>query len=227
MMQTNLERFAVFGSADPTEREVDFAQRREEEARRLGLPWPRPVVRVGRPSMDVKWQQVLYKALDNNDFPALAALTNAKAPPWWKQGMGIKQSIREGAAVAAVGHMLVQEEPVVVLDEEQSVLDQDQVATEEPDKKKRKKTMVARPLQIWLLHFMRHMESTKNWSGRKTFATVQTMVPEVFGDLHPDSWRRWDEAKSIVKAETRGRKAKVSPAALHELTFLAHQLASA
>eukprot|EP00971_Amphidinium_carterae_P227188 4506508-Amphidinium_carterae.1 len=87
--------------------------------------------------------------------------------------------------------------------------------------------MVARPLQIWLLHFMRHMESTKKWSGRKTFATVQTMVPEVFGELHPDSWRRWDEAKSIVKKKTRGRKAKVSPAALHELTLLAHQLASA
>eukprot|EP00971_Amphidinium_carterae_P062164 1230693-Amphidinium_carterae.1 len=77
MMQTNLERFAVLGSTDPAEREVDFAQRREEETRRLGLPYPRPVVRVGRPSMDVKWQQVLYKALDNNDFPALAALTDA------------------------------------------------------------------------------------------------------------------------------------------------------
>eukprot|EP00971_Amphidinium_carterae_P130402 2583349-Amphidinium_carterae.1 len=73
------------------------------------------------------------------------------------------------------------------------------------------------------------MESTKKWSGRKTFATVQTMVQETFGELHPDSWRRWDaweEAKSIVKKETRGRKAKVSPAALHELILLAHQLAS-
>eukprot|EP00971_Amphidinium_carterae_P257982 5120745-Amphidinium_carterae.1 len=133
MMQTNLERFAVFGSSDPAEREVDFAGRREEETRRLGLPWPRPVVRVGHPSMDLKWQQVLHKALDNNDFPSLAAL------PWWKPGMGIKQSMKEGIAVAAVGHMLVQEVPVIVLDQEQAVLDQDQVATEEPDKKKRKK----------------------------------------------------------------------------------------
>eukprot|EP00971_Amphidinium_carterae_P233141 4627530-Amphidinium_carterae.1 len=134
MMQTNLERFAVFGASNPAEREADFATRPEEEARRLGLPWPRPVVRVGRPSMDLKWHQVLYKALDNNDFPSLAALSDAKAPPWWKPGMGIKQSMREGIAVAAVG----QEEPVVVLDEEQAVLDQE---TEEPDKKKRKKTM--------------------------------------------------------------------------------------
>eukprot|EP00971_Amphidinium_carterae_P261285 5183500-Amphidinium_carterae.1 len=84
MMQTNLERFAVFGSSDPVEREVDFAGRREEEARRLGLPWPRPVVRVGHPSMELKRQQILYKALDSNDFPPLAALSDAKAPPWWR-----------------------------------------------------------------------------------------------------------------------------------------------
>eukprot|EP00971_Amphidinium_carterae_P050119 987743-Amphidinium_carterae.3 len=115
---------------------------RKEEARCLDLPWPRPVVRVvrvGRPSMDLKWQQVLYKSLDSNDFPSLAALSDAKAPPpWWRPGVGIKESMKEGSAVAAaVGHMLVQDEPVIVLNQEQAVLDQDQVATEEPDKKKR------------------------------------------------------------------------------------------
>eukprot|EP00971_Amphidinium_carterae_P133168 2637047-Amphidinium_carterae.1 len=53
------------------------------------------------------------------------------------------------------------------------------------------------------------------------------MLPEVFGELHPDSWRRWEKAKSIVTREIRGRKARVSPAALHEFTLLAHQLATA
>eukprot|EP00971_Amphidinium_carterae_P220401 4375212-Amphidinium_carterae.2 len=128
-------------------------------------------------------------------FTCSLKLSDAKAPPWWRPGTGIKENMKEGSAVAAAGHALVQDEPVIVLDQEQVVLDQEQVETEEPDKKRRKKTVVAKPLPIWLLLLMRHMKSAKQWSRRKTFAIVQKMVPDVFG-----------EPSCLVEALGRGQK---------------------
>eukprot|EP00971_Amphidinium_carterae_P221522 4397184-Amphidinium_carterae.1 len=62
-MQTSINRFTVklSGGASGMQREDELALKRESECRRLGIQWPRPTTKVGRPSKQLQYEQAIYK----------------------------------------------------------------------------------------------------------------------------------------------------------------------
>eukprot|EP00971_Amphidinium_carterae_P037450 736370-Amphidinium_carterae.1 len=64
-MQTSINRFTVklSGGAGAMEREDELALKRETEywKFKLGIQWPRPTNKVGRPSRQLQFEQAIYK----------------------------------------------------------------------------------------------------------------------------------------------------------------------
>ena len=90
------------GSAPPPD--VDWETRRQERKRRaesLGLTWPAPKRSRGQPSFKVRWQALLYDALNRDE--ELPEEVTVLPPDWWSPGM----PLRKPENLAEVGHSAI------------------------------------------------------------------------------------------------------------------------
>ena len=95
--------------------------RRECEAARLGLPWPRPVVKrgAGRVSHEQHWHNKIYACI-LADPDSTLHLEDALKPAWWSPGMGLHEPEQP---VAAALHVKTEQPVAAAL----------QVKTEQPE----------------------------------------------------------------------------------------------
>eukprot|EP00971_Amphidinium_carterae_P252593 5014752-Amphidinium_carterae.2 len=83
MTQQRLEACGVALASSPlAQREEELQSLRQQQAVRLGLPWPRhaSVKRPGRPTREQQWQDLLYRSLFKNELPAIEKLQFATCP---------------------------------------------------------------------------------------------------------------------------------------------------
>ena len=97
MVQRSLAAWAVRaplhddGAADAARAELQ--RRQQAQAESVGLEWPRrgvlPKKRVGRPTRQSLWEDLLYIHITQGTLPA--GVTRA-VPAWWRDGMAINQT---------------------------------------------------------------------------------------------------------------------------------------
>ena len=71
----------------------DLIVRQRNVAERLGLAWPpvRSKAGVGRPTAAKSFQNLLYDAIDRNEFGVLALVESAILLVWYRRGMTLSQ----------------------------------------------------------------------------------------------------------------------------------------
>ena len=152
-------------------------ERRAQRARELGMPWPPPPVsarRVGRPTSQQRYEQRIYEELLGDNFGAIAHLTDAVAPAWWKPKLPLALPLADvGAAQQAVLAAWAEEAPADA-EPAAAVAAAETEAAEPPSKKtksdRKAKWHVPREAQVWFLTWCAHMKDTRNYSERQCWA---------------------------------------------------------
>ena len=110
----------LFQWAQPSQPGVALAsesrkqERRVQRAAKIGLPWPLPAAgrSVGRPTIQTRWEERIYEEFLADNFSAIAHLTDARAPAWWKPKLPLSMPLADvGAAHHAVLAAWAEEAP--------------------------------------------------------------------------------------------------------------------
>lgn len=198
---------------------------------RLGLPWPKPTEKrgPGRPSRQLLYTDALYECIKKRTLPE--DLYSAQMPMSWEKGgriLGEEERVTAGLRHAAeipvtstddANH--TETDQIIVVDEDEPEFDdgeppasqvatQDEAGPVEP-KAKRKKVTVPQVAKEWFLQFAERQTKRYGWGLMRCLRHVQEIAPEVFGDVHDDTPRRW---KQPPAEERRGRPQKLPPIAL-------------
>ena len=225
MKQGSLLSFGRLVPGSPADRRQGQAAAAAAQAGRLGLPWGglTPPRKPGRPSKQQLYEEMLVDALRCGRIDEVQLVETSYAPEWWRPGMGLLVEAPAEAYLAAhecVPEPDVMEEAPSVEPGEEAPLTGEETAT---PLKRRKKISVPRPAQEWFLRWSAHMVAHHKYSQLDCWRMACLWCPEVFGGVHPDTFRRWRPV-APTSAASAGRKCKVSQPLLEKMTVVTLEL---
>ena len=223
---------------------VDVEERRRREAARLGLPWPpaKRVCRVGRPKFSDKYLDRIHALLETGDWAILARLGTAQAPAAWRPGDPIgaeEQDMENALGLAAPGSASGLDGEGAPGERSPSSENAARGATPSPQsggkesgeapKEKRKKVTLGKEFVSFFFEFSESMHVEKGWSQRHTWLTLREWLPELYGRVAMDTYKRWPAPSNAAGAEVtpskRGRPRQLNASQIVRLTTMAYSLA--
>ena len=190
--------------------------RRRAALARLGLPWPPPRAKPGRPNRQTRYIDELYGHARRGEIDVLDLVENTDPPVWWQPGlpagMGSEIAERRAAQVLAM--------PRAASDDDTE--EAPEVPQEEGAKRKRRKKVHINPVAIsWFLDFKAHMKKTRSWTTTECWDFAVKICPEVYGTVHPKSHFKWHADVGTMQV---GRPRNLSEFVRQELCVLMHSM---
>ena len=175
-------------------------QQREEDATRVGLQFPFRSERRGRgaPSVAMKWRDAVKAAIMHGPLPPDVTLD---APHWWLPGMPLLPPADYMAPVPPKRKRDVSAEP-------------------KNDPAKRAYRRTPDEAKLWFQDFHAYQARVHGKSLAYNIRRAKHLVPELFGPVAPDTFRRWHDSGA---RDLGGRPpVELPPFALSRLANLTH-----
>lgn len=222
MQQTNLWAFACYTA--PTAHATEEARhaKRVAEAARLGLEWPLKSRAPGRPSRATLFREAVGQALCENRFDEVVALASLEPHAAWQPGgpLLVTEAVASEYAKSIGAHVKPVAAPAMPTGRAPEA-----DVPGESRKKRRKAADVPQRVRDAFLSWAKHQENRHKWPMTKCLRVAAEVAPEVFGELHPDTPRKWKMSSGAEEsASKRGRKGKLTPGHLVELSAITHTL---
>ena len=179
-------------------------RQREEDATRVGLQFPFRSERRGRgaPSIATKWRDAVKAAIMHGPLPPDVTL---EAPHWWQPGMPLLPPADYVAPVPLKRKRDTSAEP-------------------KTDPTKRAYTRTPDEAKLWFQDFHAYQARVHGKSLAYNIRRAKQLVPELFGPVAPDTFRRWHDSGA---PDHRGRPpVDLPPFALSRLANLTHAVAA-
>ena len=179
-------------------------QQRVEDAARVGLQFPFRSERRGRgaPSVAMKWRDAVKAAIMHGPLPPDVTLD---APHWWQPGMPLLPPAWYVAPVPLKRKRDTSAEP-------------------KRDPTKRAYTRTPDEAKLWFQDFHAYQARVHGKTLAYNIRRAKHLVPELFGPLAPDTFRRWHDSGA---PDHRGRPpVELPPFALSRLANLTHAVAA-
>ena len=96
-------------ASDAVAEAVLIAEQQATLAEMLLLPWPRPLRRVGRPTRQAQYHDVLYAALQAKDFGLVSKWATTEVPVWFKKGMSLQDVRQRWEELERIGVQLAED----------------------------------------------------------------------------------------------------------------------
>ena len=179
-------------------------QQRVEDAARMGLQFPFRQERRGRgaPSVAMKWRDAVKAAATHGPLPPDVTLD---APYWWLPGMTLLPPADHMAPVRLKRKRDVSAEP-------------------QTDPAKRAYRRIPDEAKLWFQDFHAYQARVHGKSLAYNIRRAKHLVPELFGPVAPDTFRRWHEG-GAPNADLGGRP-PVELFAFSRLANLTHAVAA-
>ena len=179
-------------------------QQRVEDATRVGLQFPFRQERRGRgaPSVAMKWRDAVKAAIMHGPLPPDVTLD---APHWWQPGMPLLPPADYMAPVPLKRKRDTSAEP-------------------KTDPVKRTYMRIPDEAKLWFKDFHAYQARVHGKTLAYNIRRAKHLVPELFGPVAPDTFRRWHEGGA---PDHRGRPpVDLPPFALSRLANLTHAVAA-
>ena len=161
-------------SSDLVDTATPRRQQRVEDATRVGLQFPFRSERRGRgaPSVAMKWRDAVKAAIMHGPLPPDVTLDT---PHWWLPGMPLLPPADYTAPVPLKRKRDTSAEP-------------------KRDPTKRAYTRTTDEAKLWFQDFHAYEARVHGKSLAYNTRRAQHLVPELFGPLSPDTFRRWHDS---------------------------------
>ena len=213
-------------------KELDLAALREQRAREdarlaeraagLCLLWPRTPTkpRAGRRSVQQIYEDKLYDLVRGTSD---LAGVNKDKPAGWRPGDAILPADVEAEHWAHIEYEAVEE--TIEYEAVEETIEYEAVETpdsSETPTKRQKRTLDDEVVE-WFQSFAEIQRKRVGWGRAQTFACCRRLVPELFGGIHPDTYKKWGKRTG---AKRTGRPGTVSAGALTILADICNKYCS-